>query len=72
MARLVLGMNVDNFLIGEWPGGEKWVLLLPYFTGSPREVKYRITLPESGVYNVYISNLREPVGEVEVKGGASK
>lgn len=65
-------MNADNFLIGDGPNGEKRLLLLPYFNGSPREVKYRITLPELGVYKVYIGNLREPVGEVEVKGAESK
>lgn len=65
-------MNADNFLIGERPNGEKWLLLLPYFDGSPREVKYQITFPEPGVYKLYIGNPCEPVGEVAVKGAESK
>lgn len=65
-------MKADNFLFGEGADGEKRLLLLPYFDGSPREVKYRITFPELGVYKVYIGNLREPVGEVEVKGGGNE
>lgn len=59
-------MNHDNFLIGEGPDKEKRILLLPYFEGEPREVKYHLTLPEPGLYKIYIGDFRKSVGEIKV------